>query len=97
MVEKNWLATEQARRQYFAQQASVDLADEVLRLRQAGLREGTSTTLDLIDAQVNQTKVQTERAQTAHVYVQALAALLASCGLSEQFGQYMAQADVKVQ
>ena len=97
LVEKNWLATEQARRQYFAQQASVDLADEVLRLRQAGLREGTSTTLDLIDAQVNQTKVQTERAQTAHAYVQALAALLASCGLSEQFGQYMAQADVKVQ
>lgn len=97
LVEKNWLATEQARRQYFAQQASVELADEVLRLRQAGLREGTSTTLDLIDAQVNQTKVQTERAQTAHAYVQALAALLASCGLSEQFGQYMAQADVKVQ
>ena len=97
LVEKNWLATEQARRQYFAQQASADLADEVLRLRQAGLREGTSTTLDLIDAQVNHTKVQTERAQTAHAYVQALAALLASCGLSEQFGQYMAQADVKVQ
>ena len=97
LVEKNWLATEQARRQYFAQQASAELADEVLRLRQAGLREGTSTTLDLIDAQVNQTKVQTERAQTANAYVQALAALLASCGLSEQFGQYMAQADVKVQ
>lgn len=97
LVEKNWLATEQARRQYFAQQASADLADEVLRLRQAGLREGTSTTLDLIDAQVNQTQVQTERAQTANAYVQALAALLASCGLSEQFGQYMAQADVKVQ
>ena len=96
LVEKNWLALEQARRQYFAQQAGVDLSAEVLRLREAGLREGTSTTLDLIDAQTNNAKVQTERAQAAHDYVLALAALLESSGLSDEFANYMARADVKV-
>src|SRR5256885_3723405 len=45
-VEKNWLGVEQARRQYQAQQAQEHLARELLRLREAGLREGTSTTLD---------------------------------------------------
>lgn len=96
LVEKNWLALEQARRQYFAQQAGVDLSAEVLRLREAGLREGTSTTLDLIDAQLSNAKVQTERAQAAHDYVLALAALLESSGLSDEFANYMARADVKV-
>ena len=96
LVEKNWLALEQARRQYFAQQAGVDLSAEVLRLREVGLREGTSTTLDLIDAQLNNAKVQTERAQAAHDYVLALAALLESSGLSDEFANYMARADVKV-
>ena len=96
LVEKNWLALEQARRQYFAQQAGVDLSAEVLRLREAGLREGTSTTLDLIDAQLNNARGQTERAQAAHDYVLALAALLESSGLSEEFANYMARADVKV-
>ena len=93
LVEKRWLGVEQARRQYFALAPGLELADEVLRLRTAGLKAGTSTTLDLIDAQVNQAKAQTERAQAAHDYVKALAELLESCGLSDEFGKYMARAD----
>ncbi|MFI8618478.1 TolC family protein [Acidovorax sp. NPDC077693] len=93
LVEKRWLGVEQARRQFRAMAPSLELADEVLRLRAAGLKAGTSTTLDLIDAQVNQAKAQTERAQAAHDYVKALADLLESCGLSEDFGKYMARAD----
>ena len=88
------MAVEQARRQYFAMAPGLELADEMLRLRVAGLREGTSTTLDLIDAQTNVAKTQTERAQAAHEYVKALADLLESCGLSDEFGNYMARADV---
>jgi outer membrane protein TolC len=98
LVEKNWLALDQARRAFVAMQPSLELADEVLRLRTAGLQAGTSTTLDLIDAQVNQAKAQTERAQAAHDYVKALADLLESCGQSDRFGAYMARADaVRVQ
>jgi outer membrane protein TolC len=96
LVEKNWLAVDQARTQYLAQQAQENLARELLRLRTASLREGTGTALELIDAQLNLTKVQTERAQTAHQYVQALAALLESTGQSDEFDRYRAQADIQI-
>ncbi len=42
---------------------------------------------------LRQAKAQTERAQAAHDYVKALADLLEACGLSEDFGKYMARAD----
>lgn len=96
LVEKNWLAVEQARTQYIAGQAQEDLARELLRLRTAGLKEGSSTTLDLIDAQLNLAKVQTERAAAANQYVQALAALLESTGQTDDFAQYMARADILI-
>ncbi len=96
LVEKNWLGVEQARRQYLSQQAQEDLARELLRLREAGLKAGTSTVIDLIDAQTNLAKVQTERAASANQYVQSLAALLESSGQSDAFEQYMAQADIQI-
>jgi hypothetical protein len=58
--------------------------------------EGTSTTLDLIDASLNLAKVQTQRAELANQYVQALAALLESTGQSEEFDRFMAQADIQI-
>ena len=96
LVEKNWLAVEQFRSQYLSGQAQENLARELLRLRQAGLKEGTSTALDLIDAQLNLAKVQTERAAVANQYVQALAALLESTGQSDEFSRYMARADIQI-
>ena len=96
LVEKNWLAVEQSRSQYLSGQAQENLALELLRLRQAGLKEGTSTALDLIDAQLNLAKVQTERAAVANQYVQALAALLESAGQSDEFSRYMVRADIKI-
>ncbi|PIG09260.1 outer membrane protein TolC [Comamonas sp. 26] len=96
LVEKNWLAVEQSRSQYLAGQAQENLARELLRLRQAGLKEGTSTALDLIDAQLNLAKVQTERASVANQYVQALAALLESTGQADEFSRYMARADIQI-
>jgi len=97
LVERNWRAVENARRHFLAMGASIELAQEVLRLRVAGLREGTSTTLDLIDAETNLAKVQTERAQAANDYVQALAQLLESAGLSERFTDYIARADIRIE
>lgn len=94
LVEKNWRALEDARRQYLATLPGVELAGEVLRLRKSGLREGTSTTLDLIDAEVNFGKLETERAKAANDYAQALAALLESAGVTERFASYMRRADV---
>ena len=96
LVEKNWLAVEQSRTQYLSGQAQEDLARELLRLRAAGLKEGTSTALELIDAQLNLAKVQTERAAAANQYVQALAALLESTGQTDDFTRYMARADIQI-
>ena len=96
LVEKNWRSVEQARQQFLATAAGVALSREVLRLRTAALREGTGTALELMDAEVNQAKVETERAQVAYDYVLALARLLESCGLSEEFSRYIARADVKM-
>lgn len=96
LVEKNWLAVEQARTAYLGSQAQEDLARELLRLRSAGLKAGTSTSLELIDAQLNLAKVQTERAVAANDYVQALAALLESTGQSQDFDHYLSRADIVI-
>lgn len=96
LVEKNWRGVEQTRQQFLATAAGVALSREVLRLRTAALREGTGTALELMDAEVNQAKVETERAQVAYDYVMALARLLESCGSSEEFSRYIARADVKM-
>ncbi|WP_238945156.1 TolC family protein [Allofranklinella schreckenbergeri] len=96
LVEKHWLDAEHARTRYLAQQDQQQLAQELLRLRQAGLRAGTSTALDLMDAQLQLAKVQTERAQSANQYVKALAALLESSGQGEQFQHYQQQADIQL-
>lgn len=97
LVERNWRLVEQARRQFLSMQPGADVAEEVLRLRKVGLREGTSTAVDLMDAEMYAAKVQTERAQAAYEYVVALANLLEGCGLSEEFAAYLSGADVKVE
>lgn len=97
LVEKNWREVDNARQAYFALSSNIELAEEFLRLRQAGLREGVSTLSDLIDAQVNLTKSKTERAQAANDYIQSLIQLLSSAGMPEQFTQYLNSADVRVQ
>jgi outer membrane protein TolC len=97
LVEKNWQAVEQDRRQFLSTQPVLQLADEMRVLRRAALGAGTGTALEVIDAEVNQVRVQTQRAQSAYDYVLALALLLQSCGLSEQFGTYSARADIQVE
>lgn len=96
LVEKNWREVDNARQAYFALNSNIELAEEFLRLRQAGLREGVSTLSDLIDAQVNLTKTKTERAQAANDYIQSLIQLLSSTGMPEQFVHYLNSADVRV-
>ncbi|PJJ95709.1 transporter [Lysobacteraceae bacterium NML03-0222] len=96
LVEKNWRSVEDARQQYLASLPAVTLAEEVARLHRAGLREGTSTASELMDAQTQLAKVRTESARAAHDYVLALATLLESAGVSEQFSHYAQRADVRI-
>lgn len=96
LVEMNWRTVNDARQTYFALDSNIELANEYLRLRQAGLREGTSTVSDLIDAEVNLRKVRTEQAQAANDYIQALIQLLSSAGISDQFEDYLNSASTQV-
>lgn len=96
LVEKNWRMVEDARQQYLASLSALTLAEEVARLHQAGLREGASTASELMDAQTQLAKVRTESARIAHDYVLALAALLESAGVPEQFLHYAQRADVRI-
>lgn len=78
----------------------MDLGRRITDRLDAGLpalREGTSTTQELIDAQLNQAKVQTERAQAAYEYIKALAELLEASGQGDAFERYMARANTKVE
>ncbi|WP_413190688.1 TolC family protein [Psychrobacter sp. AT9] len=96
LVEKNWHDINNAQSRYQALQSNVDLAAEVLRLRQLGLQEGVNTTVDVVQAQTQSLKARTEQAQAANSYVQALAALMQSCGTPLAFSTYLNAADIQL-
>lgn len=94
LVEKNWHDVNNAQSRYQSLQSNVDLAAEVLRLRRLGLEEGVNTTVDVVQAQTQYLKSRTEQAQAANDYVQALAALMQSCGTPLDFNRYLNAADI---
>lgn len=96
LVEKNWNDVNNAQSRYQALQSNVDLAAEVLRLRRLGLQEGVNTTIDVVQSQTQYLKARTEQAQSANDYVQALAALMQSCGTPLAFNAYVNAADIRL-
>lgn len=96
LVEKNWHDVNNAQSRYQALQSNVDLAAEVLRLRQLGLQEGLNTPIDVVQAQTQYLKARTEQAQAANTYVQSLAALMQSCGTPLAFNAYLNAADIRL-
>lgn len=96
LVEKNWHDVNNAQSRYQALQSNVDLAAEVLRLRQLGLQEGVNTPIDVVQAQTQYLKARTEQAQAANTYVQSLAALMQSCGTPLAFNAYLNAADIQL-
>ncbi|WP_296237565.1 TolC family protein [Psychrobacter sp. UBA5136] len=96
LVEKNWHDVNNAQSRYQALQSNVDLAAEVLRLRQLGLQEGLNTPIEVVQAQTQYLKARTEQAQAAHTYVQSLAALMQSCGTPLAFNAYLNAADIRL-
>lgn len=96
LVEKNWHDVNNAQSRYQALQSNVDLATEVLRLRQLGLQEGVNTPIDVVQAQTQSLKARTEQAQAANSYVQSLAALMQSCGTPLAFNAYLNAADIQL-
>lgn len=96
LVEKRYRETETAREQYLLLDSSEALAMENLRLRTLAFREGQSTSLDVVDAELMLAKARTERAAMAYDFDLALSRLLAASGASGDFRNYLAQADIRL-
>ncbi len=77
-------------------EASMTFAQEYLRSKRAAFVQGMTTSLDLIDAELNLAKVRIERLEAAYKFDTALARLLEATGISEEFLNYIRRADVRI-
>lgn len=96
-VERAWLRAENARQQYKLLESALDSADENLRLQNLSFQAGQATSLDVIDARLQQGKVRIERAQSAWQYDVALIQLLDISGQTYLFADYLKQAEQVMQ
>lgn len=92
-VERAWLMAENARQQYELLESAQASADENLRLQNLSFQAGQATSLDVIDARLQQGKVRIERAQAAWQYDIALIQLLDISGQTHLFNNYLQQAE----
>ncbi len=76
-------------------EASMNFAQEYLRIKRAAFLEGMSTSSDLIDAELNLAKVRVERLEAAYKFDLALARLLEVAGISADFSNYINRTDAR--
>ncbi len=96
LVEKTLREVINSLEQYDAYGPTLALAQEVLRLRRLGFTESLYTSLDVVDAQVNLTRVETGQAKAAYDYIVSLATLFEATGNPGEFHRYEKNADVRV-
>ena len=67
----------------------VALAEELLRMRRMAFAEGMATSTEVIDAENALSEVSLARLAAYYGYDVALANLLALCGMTDEFDDYM--------
>lgn len=92
-IERAWLVADNARQQFALLESALASADENLRLQNLSFQAGRATSLDVIDARLQQGKVRIERAQAAWQFDLALIQLLDISGQTDQFLTYLTQAE----
>ncbi len=95
LVEKLYNTLMDNARQVESYEASIRFATEYLRMIDAGFRAGVNTATELIDAELNLSRVRTERLRAAYNYDCALAALLAAAGASVRFTEYQRRPEAR--
>lgn len=88
LVEKTYRQAEQAIEEYQGLASSLKLAEETVGLRSKSFRQGLSTSLDVVDAEMFLAGVKVQRAAAVYSYVIALAKLLTVSGQMETFFSY---------
>lgn len=69
--------------------ASIALNEELVRMRRIAFAEGMATSAEVIDAENALSEVYLARLATYYAYDVGLANLLALCGMTEEFGEYI--------
>lgn len=95
LVEKLYNQLMNYRNQMTSIDASLNFAEEYLRMKNAAFLEGMSTSSDLIDAELNLAGVRTERLQAAYHFDLLLAQLLETAGISDEFSAYARRSDAR--
>lgn len=95
LVEKLYNQMMNYRNQMTSIDASLNFAEEYLRMKNAAFLEGMSSSTDLIDAELNLAGVRTERLQAAYQFDLLLAQLLEAAGISDEFPAYARRADAR--
>lgn len=88
LVEKTYREAQLALEEYQGLETSQALAEENLRIRLKAFNQGLATSLDVVDAEMYQASVKTQRQAAAYNHVLALAKLTALSGEMANFSQY---------
>ncbi|MGF1727146.1 TolC family protein [Photobacterium nomapromontoriensis] len=97
LVEKTYREAMQSLEEYNGLASSLSLAKENVFLREKAFRQGLSTSLDVVDAELFLASVKTQRAAAAYQYVISLTRLLAVSGEINSFNQYQQYQGIEVQ
>ena len=91
LVEKCYNEMMKNREQLQSLDSALAFATEYLRVREKAFQEGLATSTDLVDAQLNLSRVKIERLKALYEFDVSLARLLEVCGISEQIDRYRIQ------
>lgn len=83
----------QAKEQYESSMVSLKFAQEYVRVRQKAFNEGFATSTEVVDANMNLSKVKVEQLKAMYDFDVALALLLELTGDSQSFTQYTLSAN----
>ena len=97
LVEKCYNEMMKNREQLESLDSSMSFAREYLRVRDKAFQEGLATSTDLVDAQLNLSRVMIERLKSLYDFDVSLARLLEACGTSEQIDIYRNQGNAEVE
>lgn len=75
---------------------TLEMSEELVRIRMKSFREGMATSSDVVDAEVMLSKVKTAFLLAYYQYDVALANLLSVCGIPERFEQYRREGKTEI-
>ncbi|WP_300180951.1 TolC family protein [uncultured Aliivibrio sp.] len=92
LVEKTYREALQSIDEYYGLASSIELAKENVFLREKGFKQGLSTSLDVVDAELYLASIKTQRSLASFNYMISLIKLLALSDQTDTFVQYQLQA-----